>query len=352
MRCAKILVAVALALGMQAALAAPLSVTTVMHGLDNPRGLALSPWGALFVAEAGSGGAGPCVTMRGQPRCYGPSGAVSRWWRGRQERVLEALPSYADPAYAEVTGPQDVGFDWFGNAFVVIGYGDDPALRNQFGPPGAQFGTLVKVRPFFKWRSWQVVADLAAHETAENPTGGELNSNPYGLLAATPGMSYVADAGANALLEVRWDGSVRTAATFRARGMGDTTDAVPTAVVRGPDRALYVSELTGAPFADGAARIYRVQPGAAPTVYASGFKTVIDFDFARDGSLYVLQYATGPVFFGGPGEIIHVAKDGSRTVVMGGLDHPTSIALAPGGVIYVTNHGTSVGGGEVLKIVL
>src|SRR6185436_19954638 len=34
-------------------------VTTVMTHLDNPRGLAFGPGGALFVAEAGYGGA-PC----------------------------------------------------------------------------------------------------------------------------------------------------------------------------------------------------------------------------------------------------------------------------------------------------
>lgn len=351
MKYLKMIAAYALAFCMQSAMAAPFSVRTVMSGLDNPRGLALSPWGALYVAEAGSGGAGPCVTMRGLPRCYGQSGAVTRLWFGRQERVLEGLPSYADPAFAEVTGPHDIGFDWFGNAFVVIGWGDDPALRSQFGPSGAEFGTLVKIQPFYKWHSWKVVADLAAHEAAENPTGGELNSNPYGLLVLTPGESYIADAGANVLLEARWDGSVKTVAKFRARGMGDPTDSVPTAVVRGPDHAFYVSELTGAPFADGAARIYRVKPGSAPTVYAEGFKTIVDFDFARDGTLYVLQYATGPVFFSGPGEIIRVAKDGSRSVVADGLDHPTSLVLAPGAVIYVTNHGTSIGGGEVLKIV-
>ncbi|HEY8587298.1 MAG TPA: hypothetical protein VIL60_11325 [Rhodanobacter sp.] len=65
----------------------------------------------------------------------------------------------------------------------------------------------------------------------------------------------------------------------------------------------------------------------------------------------MLQYATGPVFFGGPGEIIRVTPGGQRTVVTGGLDHPTSLVVARDGVIYVTNHGTSTGGGEVLRIV-
>ena len=37
----------------------------VMKELDNPRGLAFGDDGALYVAEAGSGGSGPCTTLRG-----------------------------------------------------------------------------------------------------------------------------------------------------------------------------------------------------------------------------------------------------------------------------------------------
>src|SRR5215218_4721721 len=38
----------------------PASVTTIVTGLRNPRGLNFSSDGALYVAEAGVGGAGPC----------------------------------------------------------------------------------------------------------------------------------------------------------------------------------------------------------------------------------------------------------------------------------------------------
>src|SRR5439155_19944809 len=49
-----------------------------------------------------------------------------------------------------------------------------------------------------------------------------------------------------------------------------SVQSVPSRVALGPDGALYVGELTGAPFAPGSARIWRVVPGQRPTVYAFG----------------------------------------------------------------------------------
>jgi hypothetical protein len=121
-------------------------------------------------------------------------------------------------------------------------------------------------------------------------------------------------------------------------------------VVVGPDGAYYVSELSGVPFTAGAARIYRVVPGEAPTVYLEGFKMAIDLDFGPDGSLYVVQNATGPVFFAAPGNVIRVAPDGTRSVLIDGLDRPTSVVVGDTGAIYVTNHGVTPGAGEVLRI--
>jgi hypothetical protein len=43
--------------------------TVVMKELDNPRGLAFGDDGALYVAEAGRGGSGPCISLRGLPPC-------------------------------------------------------------------------------------------------------------------------------------------------------------------------------------------------------------------------------------------------------------------------------------------
>lgn len=323
------------------------TVTPVMTGLDNPRGLALGPEGALYVAEAGRGGAGPCALLRGLPRCYGATGAVSRLWKGRQARIVGNLPSMSDAEALEVTGPHDVSVPGVGRVQVTIGLGTNPADRAEFGAVGALFGTLVQLTG--RSGAWRVVADVSAHEAAQNPAGGPIDSNPYGVLDERGG-AVVADAGANALLRVHPSGRVSTLAALRSRP-GDVTDSVPTAVVKGPDGAYYVSELTGAPFTDGTARIYRVVEGEAPTVFLDGFKTIIDIDFGPDGSLFVLQHATGPVFFSGPGQVIRVAPDGSRSVVLGGLDRPTSVLAAPDGSLYVSNRGAYVATGEVLHVV-
>jgi hypothetical protein len=111
-----------------------------------------------------------------------------------------------------------------------------------------------------------------------------------------------------------------------------------------------VSTLSGAPFAIGAAAIYVVRPGQPPAVHAGGFKMITDFAFAPDGGVYVLQFATAPMFFGGPGALIRVAPDGTRSTITTALSQPTGIAVGDDGSVYVSNRGQSSGGGEVLRI--
>ncbi len=143
------------------------------------------------------------------------------------------------------------------------------------------------------------VADIAAHEAASNPDNGPLNSNPFGLLKTSSG-GFVTDAAGNSLLRFERSGEVSTVAVLPPRprpadGRG------PDLGRPWPDGHLYVSELTGVPFAPGAARIYRIAGGMAE-VWQQGFTTLIDMAFACDGTLYVLQHSSLAPFFGGPGE--------------------------------------------------
>jgi hypothetical protein len=202
------------------------TITTVMSALDNPRGLAFGPEGGLYVVEAGRGGTGPCQMLRGALQCYGPSGAVTRLWRGNQERMVTGLPSNAPASGEGAFGPADISFQGRGGAFVAIGFGGNPALRSGFGSQGALFGTLIQLSAGGTWR---VVTDVSAFETLANPAGGIIDSNPHSVLAE-PGAHIVADAGGNDLLRIAANGDLSTIAVFPSRP-NRATDAVPTAVI-------------------------------------------------------------------------------------------------------------------------
>jgi hypothetical protein len=328
-------------------------VQVVMNGLDSPRGLAFDPRGALYVAEAGRGGGpdAPSIVQRGTRFYYGTTGAVSRLWNGRQERVVSGLPSLAMADGTRGTGPSDVSFRGAGQAYVTIGLEGDPALRGLLGDAGSGFGQLIRAKLN---GHWEPVASIADYEAAVNPDGRVRDSNPYSVLTARDGEEVVVDAGGNSLLQVGQDGSISTLAVIPPLppGQAVSNDPVPTSIAVGPDGAYYVGSLSGAPFRDGAANVYRVVPGEEPAVFLGGFKMIVDLAFDAAGDLYVLQHASGATGMTGPGSLVRVAPDGTRSTVLGGLNKPTSVAVGPDGAVYVTTDGLSPGAGQVLRLTL
>ncbi len=359
---------IALVAPAAARLQAQATLQVIAQGLDNPRGLNFGPEGNLYVAEAGTGGAGPCFTTS-EPAfvCYGATGAITRLnpaVPASQTRIITGLPSLAPPpgsadAGTRAGGPVDVDFQGRGNGYVTIGLGSDPALRVDLGTVGSQFGRLVRFQPNGKYK---FDADLSAFEALANPDGAQVDSNPYGLLAL-PGRQVFTDAGGNALNAVAANGSISNLAVFPTRdvqnpfappGVMVPMQAVPTTVTIGPDGALYVGQLTGFPFPVGGARVYRVPAvGGTPEIYADGFTNIIDIAFAPDGSLYVLEiFGNGLLSGDQTGALIRVAPDGTKTTIASdGLVTPGGVAVGPDGALYVTNHSISPGGGEVVRIV-
>ncbi len=353
-----------LSVALAALVAAPASAhrwespEVVASGLDNPRGLDVDRHGTVFVTEAGTGGTAGCVTgPEGEEICAGETGAVTKAWRGGQKRIVSGLPSLAAPGGNEAIGPSDLELvDW--GILLTVGLGADPASRAGFGDLGARFGQLYKLPRYGALRH---IADIAGYEASANPDGGLPDSNPHSVTSKW-GRAFVADAGGNSLVRVGRSGRISTVATFPSQvvdappGIPDLPpqipmEAVPTSVAFGPDGALYVGQLTGFPFVPGAANVYRVVPGKAPEVYASGFTNITGIDFDRYGNLYVVEIAANGLLSGDPaGALIKVDRHGKRTTIASeGLVAPTGVTVGAHGDLYVSNHGTEAGAGEVLR---
>lgn len=335
----------------------------IAKNLDNPRGITFGGDGAMYVAEAGRGGAGPCVSgPEGGQVCYGATGAVTRVDRGTQERIATGLPSLAGEGGNGATGPHDVAVRPGRRYYVVVGLGANPDARAALGAAGAGFGKLYR---FNNKNRGSAVSDVAGYEKAANPDGNPPDSNPYSI-TMYGNRTVIADAGGNDLVEVSPSGKVITLAVFPNRTVPSPLpqgpreipmQAVPNSVVVGPDGAYYVGQLTGFPFPVGGARVYRVVPGKAPEVFAEGFTNIIDLDWGPDGSLYVLEITkNGLLQAFGPngdftGELIRIAPGGQRTEIASqGLFAPTSVSIGPDRGIYVSNKGVLAGAGEVIRV--
>jgi hypothetical protein len=368
--------------------APPPGYTVIAQGLNNPRHLSFTGNGDLYVAESGSGGTGPCLMGgEGNEVCYGATGSITQLAKSRsgwkQRRVVTGLPSLAPPADippsqdnpqgvakgSSATGPSDVEVRG-SNYVATIGLGAHPAMRgkNQVTDPATGkpatlpggFGTLIqgsmKSRHGHSKNNWRVIADIAGHEASTNPVD-DPDSNPASVLR--DGSKYlVADAGGNTVVSADQRGRMKTVAAFpdvmvSFGGGMMPMQFVATSVIVGPDRALYVSQLTGFPFPAGGAAIWRVVPGHAPTKYATGLTNITDLAFGNDGSLYAVEISEGGLATTGPiGALVKIPRHGgTATPVVQGLFAPYGVALR-GNSAYVTTGSVAAGGGQVVEVPL
>jgi hypothetical protein len=334
----------------------PGTPAVIASGLNNPRQLAFAANGDLYVAEAGSGGAGPCAGgPEGGNVCFGTSGSVTKISArsGKQTRVLTGLPSIASEGDGgQAAGPSDVlpiGGDIIA---VLIGMGGNLDTRAMLGAAGSSMGTL-QLANTHSGRTWQI-ADLVAYEDKTNPID-DVDSNPVGL-SAGHGRLVVADAGGNTAVSVGPGRRLSTLAvlpdlTNPTPIGGPTVQGVATSTAWGPDGALYISQLTGFPFVAGLASIYRVGRDGSMSVFASGLTNVTDLAF-RGRDLYAVQIASNGLLNGPVGSLVRVDRGSTQpTVVAGGLFAPYGLAIR-GANAYLTTGSVAAGAGQVLRIPL
>jgi len=310
-------------------------MTVVVDGLNNPRQLSLGPDGALYVAEAGRGAEdpdhAPCAELGMGTTCYGMTSSVSRVdrpWRTHDaapRRIVTGLLSGSEPDGSGAGGVSGISVDARNRIYAVATYVRPDLLP---GPAAAaQNGQLLRLRVGAPAKG---VLDLAAVELNQNPDGEDVNPNPYSILAL-PDRQIVADAGANALYEVR-GGRARVLTVFPSHDGGQS---VPTAVTLGPGGDYYVSELLGFSATPGSSRVYRVARDGHIVSWQGGFSNATGLAFGRDGSLYVAELFAGA--------LVKVRPDGSRTELA--VPAPTGVATDHRGNVYVSVGSMSSGNG-------
>jgi hypothetical protein len=349
----------------QAQTSPPYVFRLLAQDLPNPRGLLVND-NQVFVVEAGSGGPAlpdqaNCFNGGGALYCSGRSGAIGAWNLSSQtySRVLSGLPSIAQTSGADGTGLADLTTGGPTGLLGVFGLGGSPNLLSSPALGSSVFSSVVSID--LGNGSYQSRANLADHESRNNPDGKDKTTNPYSVQTFA-GKLYVADAGANTLLTLDptpnpSDGTFPILASFAFPPLppprsiffdeepGNPPSAVPTGLtVNALTNQLLIGQFTGYPFPARSARVYATDGVENPSYFAPDFTLITDVATDGLGNTYVLEYSSNFFNLGGNGGIWQVKPTGERERIISGLTEPTGLAVGPDGALYVTNNANGLSG--------
>ena len=166
------------------------SVRTFASHLNNPRGLEVGPDGALYIAEAGTGGRLKCIAGPEGKQCAGFTGAIIRATSSGQEVYAAGFISGAGPDGNGATGIDDTAISPGGTVYGIITSFGPHAIG---GPKVAeQIGNVLRIDRGAKTK----IANVDSYEFKHNPAKDNVDSDPYGIAWAGNGL-LVADAAGN-----------------------------------------------------------------------------------------------------------------------------------------------------------
>jgi hypothetical protein len=295
-----------LGVGTGSSLAAS-SPVPIAKGLANPRQIAFSPSGGLFVALAGSGRyhakhPGGCATdPEGGIACAGDTGGIERVVSpgsasaGAGRRVQFGLFSIADkggpgdPAGSAAVGLDAVSFAPNGTEWGIITAAPPSALKGLPSSVKNGVGHLVRIS---SGGTVHPVVNVANFSLKHPTNGHSPDTDPYGVLAFNDRV-YVADAAADTLLEWTAKGGLRIIHAFPHRngdGSDGSFDTVPTSIAT-DGKHLFVGTL--ASFIPGQAKVYELTMGGKVVKTYAGFSQVTSTAVDEHGNIYVTEIFGG-----------------------------------------------------------
>jgi hypothetical protein len=343
----------------------PSTFTVYASKLEAPRGLRFGPDGALYVAEAGTGGTNSTATVCPNDQVPAPVGPYTGGKTARISRigsnntrttVASGFPSTQD-AMGDLIGVADVAF--IGNTLYALVAGGGCS----HGHPDISTGIAQVNR---NSGQWNLIADVGAflktHPAKfESADDFEPDGTLYSLIVVD-GVLYTVEPNHGQVFSVTRNGSIRQVIDISA----SEGHIVPTSIAHWRD-SFYVGNLNLFPIDPQWARILTISPedrfddDLAPGFRGrhlyhivnskAGFTTVVAVDFGPDGLLYALELSDGAGFPSlGAGKVVRVRRSGEIEDVVTGLSVPTGMTFGPDGRLYISNFGAApAGAGTILR---